>query len=408
MDDDLTQFSIDSMSQAIPSRTPQTQKALQLRQLAQALQTSSLQGPQQQVVGGRVVPIGLGSLLAQAVQGYAAKKYNEKASEIEGQATNEQNASLLRALQMYEAQRNGDPRAAAMTAITSAHPALQKAGLLDLQALSKKAADPKVPGHMDVARNDGLWQTYVIGSDGMPDMTKPIGDPFSKRPGASSTTINNSPEKKGREKLLEKNAEAISPGGKSFDAAQKSANGLATAQEALASINQGAKTGAGQPIIQGFRKIMSTLGFPDSATAPTDVLSAKMKESVITKLGGLGNQISDGDRNFVQGIHGDLTTDPNALRRLIAINAAADMKLLEQHQKLATQVGKETESPELAEANIPKWSFSFQNDPEMSMMVDNILTGRDSRAPADYAAVQPGQYYFAPDGSLRIKKGKKP
>lgn len=410
----------------VPARSTAGIKAARARKLADLLEMQSLQGPQQQVVGGRVVPVGWTGALGQLAQGFGASKFREKAEGLEAQASTEQAQALASSLKNYMTQRESDPRGAALAAISSGNPALQKAGLLDFQALNRAKPEAKIPGNVEVHEGEGQWKKFVVGPDGLPDKTRPIDDaPFNRTPGATNVSQSMKVEAKGREELLKQGAQGISPGGKSYEEAQGATKSLSNYAEALQSINEGANSGMAEPVVQGFRKALEAIGIPDAATGPTDNLSAQLQRAAFNKLGGLGAQISDADRQFVTKSQGDLTTNPQALKRMLALDAAMSMMSVEKHNTRADALGEATDSRDITDANKFRFDFSFDKDPEMAAMIDNVLRGRPTTAglqatapttvtgkqeakkpksDAEYRSLPAGTLYIAPDGSIRRKK----
>jgi hypothetical protein len=169
--------------------------------------------------------------------------------------------------------------------------------------------------------------------------------------------------------------EANLPGGKGYEAAKGAAQSLMLANEQVAAINQGAKTGSLGNVQQELRKFGELLGVPNAATAPTEMVGNLAKQRVLAKLGGLGAQISNSDRDFLSQAQGDLTTNPEAFKRLLALSIAVDLKELQRHGKRVTALDGKID-PAMQEAM--KMDFRVEMNPEVDAMVQRILSGKAS------------------------------
>ena len=102
--------------------------------------------------------------------------------------------------------------------------------------------------------------------------------------------------------------------------------------EALAALKQCASTGIAEPFLQGVRKVLARFGVDDPARVPTDQLGAVLAQRVLAQLGGkLGGQVSNTDLQFVKDMMGSTSTDTQALKRLLAIGAAASISRLSEY-----------------------------------------------------------------------------
>lgn len=126
---------------------------------------------------------------------------------------------------------------------------------------------------------------------------------------------------------------------KSTTGAEGAVKSLRSIQEALGALDQGAKTGITQPFQQVVRKLFEDFGIKAGAEA-NDTLTSRLKQQVIDKAGGLGRAISDKDVQFMSEAGGSLATNPMALRRILAINAAMDMMAIEKHNQRITAMMK--------------------------------------------------------------------
>lgn len=298
-----------------------------------------------------------------------------------------------------------DPRKAVLQAMTSRDPRMQAVGAAGLQELGKGPAKPEV---MNV--NGKLVR---IGPDGMPTQVGDYSDPKPKwgnveqfgavagKPlmGQRDQTsgkvdwaptggvnvgvdVNMPGEKKGVEKFQEKQIESLMPGGEDFAAAKGSAEAVRANQESLGSINAGGQTGFAGEAVQVLRKMGTMVGIGDAATTTnTDALGAQLGQRVLAKLGGkLGGQISDGDREFLSKVSGNLTTDPAALKRLIAIDTFASLEAINKfNDRIGSTVQRNPGYADLQNYTVPI-NADFGQDPEFAAMMANLLKGKASNA----------------------------
>ena len=390
------------------------------RAIAQALLQSGLTPRQGQMVSGHYVAPGLLGGVAQITQalgGMAMSKdldkqqadlgqtYNTRLTEgldkflrtregAPGQTMNDQQAADLMqndvAPELADPVK-ADPRRAVFEAMTSGLQPLQQIGQMELQAmLRRKDRDPNM-----IKESGG--QFYDL-SSGKPVLlggaeygpTETIGgDLYQRGPGGKlvkldnapkvSTTVNNNPTQAGLKKYQEAVGEALAPGGKSRTSAEQANEGLTASVEALQAVNDGARMGIAQPAMQVVRKLGAELGIANADTAPTDALSAALKQSIFKELGGFGAQVSNSDRDFVRDFSGDLTTDPFALKRMLAIRIAGQIKKVNAHNKQAQAFGRTVEDPGFEGlAGLP---LNIQiPDDEVAAMVDNVLMGKPTTA----------------------------
>lgn len=416
------------------------------RAIAQAMMQAGMTPQQGQMISGHYVGPGLGGAIAQLAQTFGGmaigkdldqqqagigEAYNKRLSEgldkfiqtregAPGEVMNDQQAADLMqndtAPQLAEPVK-ADPRRAVFEAMASGLQPLQQIGQMELQAmLRSKGRDPSM-----IKESGG--QFYDL-STGKPVLlggaeygpTESIGgDLYQRGPGGKlvkldnapkvSTTVNNNPTQAGLKKYQEAVGEALAPGGKSRTSAEQANEGLTASVEALQAVNDGARMGIAQPAMQVVRKLGAELGIANADTAPTDALSAALKQSVFKDLGGLGAQISDADRKFVTEFSGDLTTDTGALKRMLAIRIAAQIKKVNAHNKQAQAFGRTVEDPGFEGlAGLP---LNIQiPDDEVAAMVDNVLMGKPTTAGMKQPAAggASGKPMSAAD-YIRMKKG---
>lgn len=294
----------------------------------------------------------------------------------------------------------GDPRRAAVEALTSQFPELQSLGKQDLAGMGK--TNDEVFGTSPAQLQDptGKLIAALIGNKGtvrplngytpqQESFSAPFqrdGDWYQRDSRGKEYKLDNAPKttvtvdnrqgvQKGVGEYYKAIGESIAPGGKSNVSAAGAQDALNSSVEALQAVNDGARQGIAQPALQVLRKIGSELGMADSETAPTDALTASLKASVFKDLGGLGTQISDGDRKFVTEFSGDLATDPMALKRMLAIRIAAQIKKINNHNKVVASFASKADDPTIeGEAGMPL-NITIPDD-EVANMVQNVLTGK--------------------------------
>lgn len=413
------------------------------RQLAQELMRTGMQSQQGQMISGRfVAPNAIDRVLNFA----GGMLMDNRQAEAQKNLTSDYNNRLLEGMEKYMTTRDGkaggtmsdqqagdlmnndqapelaepvaaNPRKAVLEAMTSGLPPLQQIGQMELQAmLRSKGRDPSM-----IKESGG--QFYDL-SSGKPVLlggaeygpTETIGgDLYQRGPGGKlvkldnapkvSTTVNNNPTQAGLKKYQEAVGEALAPGGKSRTSAEQANEGLTASVEALQAVNDGARQGIAQPAMQVVRKLAAELGVRDAATAPTDVLNASLKNSIFKELDGLGAQVSNSDRDFVRDFSGDLTTDPVALKRMLALRIAGQIKRVNQHNKQAAAFGRTVDDPNFESVAGTPLNIQIPDD-EVAAMVDNVLTGKPTTAGMKQptAGGASGKPMSAAD-YIRMKKG---
>lgn len=286
----------------------------------------------------------------------------------------------------------GNPRKAVLEAMASRFPEMQAIGKAELGGLLKKPSytDKEVDGKLVRVFDDG--KTTVLGDfkskdqwEAAPDIVvdgKTVKVQRNRTTGELKSlatgqviNVNNSPENKGEAAVLTTTIEQVSPKGKSYEAAQSADANLRATTEALGAIKQGADMGVLADFGQVLRKVGERLGIANAATAPTDQLSSVLKERVFHKLGGLGVAISDADRKFMQEAAGDISKDPVAMKRLLALDAVASLKELARHNQRVQQLASRGGAYELLQSNAFPLNFQAPDD-EFAQMIDNVFAGK--------------------------------
>lgn len=161
--------------------------------------------------------------------------------------------------------------------------------------------------------------------------------------GGVKVSINN-PGKKLSETAIEAMPKAL-------EKAQAANSALRSTETALQALQEGAQAGYGQEWLQNAKTLVSGVtGVQFEAQTPTAVLAKALAKNVIDELGGLGAQISNSDRDFMQQAIGGLNTDPKALERILAIRMGALQRSLDEYNgKTVDSTAKMMDTPQDAE-----------------------------------------------------------
>lgn len=354
------------------------------RALLESLQQQSMQP---NIQGGR--GLALAQMIAAIAGQRQASKGLQQVTELEGANRARYGSEMGQELERYMAMQQGspgqfdpnemgdaspnaaqiatpaDPRRAVMQAIASRFPELQQVGQAGLKEMLQRKP---------VAKPDD-WK---IAPDGTPYRTRPDGS-FEIHPGNFGkpekplVQIDNFPH--AREKDQERRLKDVAPSGDYFKDAKADNANLGATTEALAALREGAKTGILEPFMQGFRKVVAYAGVENAATAPTDTLASLLAARTMAAIGGkLGGQVSNTDLEFVKSMTGARTTDPQALKRLMAIAAAASMKNLNRFNQ---EVDDLAQGEGTSYVGRYRQTLNFMpDDAEFDQMVQNVLAGK--------------------------------
>jgi len=256
------------------------------------------------------------------------------------------------------------PRQAVFNAIASRFPEMQAVGKAGLSELLRKKEKPTEQWVEETRNIDG--KQVLVRKNTVTGKIEQVGT-------GPMVSVTNQPENQAHAHSLKATIDAVQPKGDSYLAALAGKKNLQMTTEAVTAITRGAETGILQEVILGARKLGDRLGIPSAETAPTDQLSALLKERVFSKLGGLGVAISDADRKFMSSASGDITTNPEALKRLLALDAAASMLAMNRHNGRVYNLAKQF--PEQGVNEVPL-SWNPPEDPDFERMVQNAMSGR--------------------------------
>ena len=153
-----------------------------------------------------------------------------------------------------------------------------------------------------------------------------------------------------------KASEYFNYGGKGYERGLAAKTGLQNTAELLATLDQNPAMGAGAEGFQFVRKWAETLGAPISpTTTPTELAKMQLGQKTLDRLGGLGAQVSDSDRRFMLETQGSLGNDPEAVRRMLLIEAKYLMRLQNELNAEATKVTERLPNS----TALPRHQFSF-------------------------------------------------
>lgn len=255
-------------------------------------------------------------------------------------------------------------------------------------AASRKSAmiEALIKATGDRARPDSVRQT-LVGEDpaaldfyspsvepaniaGMPGVieTSPTGkQDFSHKPVATSITVDT--VGKAGLKANEQGAQHFMYGGKGREQYDSLLGKLNVTKNILDTLEANPQMGSGAEIFQLARKWAETLGVPANAvTTPTEMAKMQLGQMVLERLGGLGAQVSDADRKFMMETQGSLTNDPEALRRMMLLEAKYTMQVVDKLRQ-----GRDDMQRLLGNAtNLPEYFFSMpfseKNDADMQRL----------------------------------------
>lgn len=176
-------------------------------------------------------------------------------------------------------------------------------------------------------------------------------------------------------------------GGKGFDKGLSAKERLTGLESVLRTLDQNPQLGAGAEAWQMARKWAETMGVPiSSTTTPTEMAKMQLGQAVLQKLGGLGNQISDADRKFMEETQGSIGNDPEALRRMMLLSAKY---LIKDIQYVNTEAAKVADRhPD--KITLPHHEYSFNLGNRNAEDFNLILNGKDF-APPPVPAAPPGR-----------------
>jgi hypothetical protein len=172
-------------------------------------------------------------------------------------------------------------------------------------------------------------------------------------------------------------------GGKGHEAYNDTLSRLQGNADLLRTLDQNPQMGAGAEFFQAARKWAQTIpGAPVSdTTTPTEMAKMQLGQRVLAKLGGLGAQVSDSDRQFMMETQGYLGSDPEAIRKLALLETKYLMQIQNQlkagRDRSQAFVGDSYQLPEYG-FGLGDASFSEANANEL----ERLMGGKGFSTPA--------------------------
>lgn len=170
-----------------------------------------------------------------------------------------------------------------------------------------------------------------------------------------------------------KAAEYFNYGGKGYELGQAHKTALQNTQELLNTLDQNPAMGAGADGFQAARKWAETMGASISpTTTPTELAKMQLGQKTLDRLGGLGAQVSDADRKFMLETQGSLGNDPEAVRRMLLVEAKYVMRIL---NDLNGKVSKVSETLP-ASTSLPRNDFNFSLSKRNADDLERLFKGQ--------------------------------
>lgn len=353
------------------------------------LEALSNQSAAPKITGGYGPAQLLAALATNSFAGSGLKDVDQGIEDNRGRYQQEMGSGLERFMGAYDA----DPKKAVFEAVASRFPEVQAAGKAGMTEAFRKP---------EKATENWVEETRNI--DGKPILVRrnTVNGKIEQVGTGPTVNVQNVPENRAAAHSLTTTIDAVQPKGESYVSAKSAQQNLMSTTEAVDAIRRGAETGALENVVLGARKIAERLGIPQAETAPTDQLSSLLKARVFAKLGGLGVAISDADRQFMSGASGDITTDPKALKRLLALDAAASIKEVNRHNQRVDAI-----SGQYPEQSANRLSLNWMpgDDPEFDQMVQNALAGRPTSMNAPGKTPSPAA---GPKPAARVPQSRDP
>ena len=162
-------------------------------------------------------------------------------------------------------------------------------------------------------------------------------------------------------------------GGKGYELGQTHRTALQNTQELLNTLDQNPAMGAGADGFQAARKWAETMGASVSpTTTPTELAKMQLGQKTLDRLGGLGAQVSDADRKFMLETQGSLGNDPEAVRRMLLVEAKYVMRIL---NDLNGKVSKVSETLP-ASTSLPRNDFNFSLSQRNADDLERLFKGQ--------------------------------
>lgn len=374
------------------------------RRLAEAMLARGMAGPRQtQMFGNYASAPGLGEHVLSALQTYMGMKGQGAADDESAQLAGRYNEAQQADLQRVMAEHARDPKAGIAAALASQFGRSQ--GLAKDWSKSREdmlMAQGKMLGDADPIRGIKHLQADNTSAEVAPLTqpepafgTDPTGNAYAvtRDLKGGKPTLSYAPkdmqvkiDNKLTAGVNEDAAKYFNYGGKGYDKGTAANQSLQVTANLLDTLDKNPTMGAGADLIQLVRKWGSTLGAPISEkTTPTEMASMQLGQKTLDRLGGLGAQVSDADRKFMLETQGSLGNDPEAVRRMLLIEAKY---LMQVQAKLSGDAkGVAARIPGVA---LPSHEFSFAPSQRNADDLERLFTNQGFAAPA--AVTPPVQY----------------
>ena len=424
------------------------QRIARKRAMAQVMMQRSMGGvPAPQMFGRHMARTGVLPHLTKALEGYLGRKGMEgadtdqeslmtrmsaaRASDIEGA----QAASVGSQGQNFRIPANemdweesqgltgamaSDPRRGIAKLMASGFGDVQNMGKLQNETFNKtqqqiadliKEYDPQgaagrlasgnisseVPGYRDIpvrTTTDAFGNQMVITTD---PVTNKQTTTYAPRPPVTNNNINTGQVLEN--KVNEVAAGNFNYGGKGFEKGEDALKSLTINSEILNTLEKNPTMGAGAQGIQFLAKWAKTLGVNIGPNVTnSEMIAMQLGDRVFNKLGGLGAQVSDADRNFLLSTQGNELNDPEAVRRIVLIETKYLMRLLNRTNQQAESVASRLP----AGTALPQHRFNFHGSKRDMDDLDNLFAEKGFAVPAGKPAANP----TLPPGVTEVPKSQ--
>lgn len=396
-----------SGKEAIPFEyQTEQQRIARKRALAQMMMQKGMQGPRAtQMFGIHASTPGVGEHMLSALQTYMGMKGQTQADEDQTAMVQRMQAEQQGDMQGALDLQGTDPKAAIARAMASKFGRVQGMGAqwqkdrqAQLMEQSKmlggadpvrgiqhmQAGDPAAPVAPLVAPQPSFGTDPQGNAYGLTTDAKGTKPTLSYAPKQATTTINN----KLTSGVDEDAAKYFNYGGKGFDKGAAANAGLQNTANLLDTLDKDPTMGAGANAFQFARKWAETLGVPVSdKTTPTEMANMQLGQKTLDRLGGLGAQVSDADRKFMLETQGSLANDPEAVRKMLLLEAKYLMQVQAQTSGQANEVAGRVPG-----MTLPVHKFSFTPSQRNADDLERLFTGQGFAPPAQKAPKQyPGR-----------------
>ncbi len=356
------------------------------------LESLAKQGAQPQIMG--TPGQGIAQLLAALGQSYFANQGLKEVDQGEAQNASRYQNELGSELERFMQRSNGmpgehtlppdvpgpqvpevpgDPKGAILSAMTSRFPEMQSMGKGMLPSLLQKPEKVK-PGNWQIAPDGRPYRTAADGSleTGPGTFPNPRKDPVVQ--------IDNYP--KAGEQFIGNEAKSLSPGGEEFAIARGAKANLLATSEAVTALANGAKTGQFADFFQAVRKTGKALGLEGIETAANDQLGAVLAQRVlaVSSQRPLAGPMSNADLQFLRDSAGATTTDPQALKRILALAAAQSFHDVQLYNQGVDSLAKQNPAFEQLRRHAPPFAWRGPEDEEFLGMFERAIAGKPTVA----------------------------